>query len=253
MRLNQAVAVVAVIAAVGLAIGGLSYYYSVGINNQVQQDKTTITDLQDTVSALQTDVSSLQGQLSQTMQSQSTQSGQIATLQTTLQSVSSQLTSVNQELNTATAADASFQSQVSAQLQSINASLAMLSTKVTALTPQVPLSTLVVTGSSYNNVTAVYTFQVQNTQTFTVYAQLGVSFYGPACEFYAGEGSYTSQVYSFSPGSNTTVTLNLKDMAFSPSEFCGKEPIAYFSMSFAASSTTVSPSYQFDVLPNYQF
>ena len=251
--MNRAVAVVAIIAAVGLVIGGLNYYYSAGINNQVRQDKATIAGLQGTVAALQTSVSSLQSQLSQTMQAQNTQSGQIVSLQTTLQSVSSQLTSVSQELSTATADNSAFQSQVSAQLESINASLATLSTKVTALTPQVPLSTLVVTGSSHNNVTAVYTFQVQNTQTFTVYAQLGVSFYGPTCEFYAGEGSYTSQVYSFDPGSTTTVTLNLKDMAFSPSEFCGKEPIAYFSMSFAASSTTVSPSYQFDVLPNHQF
>jgi hypothetical protein len=187
------------------------------------------------------------------VQTQNTQSGQIASLQTTLQSVSSQLTSVSQELSAATTSDAAFQSQVSAQLQSINASLVALTTRVNALTPQVPLSTLVVTGSSYNNVTAVFSFHVQDTQTFTVYAQLSASFYGPTCEFYAGEGSYTSQVYAFSPGSTTTITLNLKGMTFSPSEFCGKEPIAYFSMSFAASSTTVSPTYQFDVLPNYQF
>lgn len=223
---------------------------------QISNLLSQVTTLQSQAATLQSQATSLQSQvtsqaaslqsLTGTQQAQATSLNQV---QGSLQSVQGQLSSITSELSTH---DTDLVT-ITQQLRNVSATVQALKVKLSSLTPQVPLSTLVVTGSSYSNVTSTYTFQVQNTQTFAVYAQLGASFYGNACQFYAGEGSYMSQVYAFAPNSHTTVSVNFKSVTFTSSSFCGKEPIAYFTMNFVASSVAVSPTYTLYVVPGYQF
>ena len=243
-----------------LAFSTYSYYdQSTKLSEQAIQISALqgeVNSLQSQDTSLSNQASSLQSQLTQAQQSQSTTSAQVATLQGSLQTVQSQLSTINGELSSQ---DSTISNQSSSlltieqQLTSVNATLQSLSIKLSSLFPQVPMSTLVVTGSAYSNSSGVYTFEVENTQTFAVFAQLSVSFYGNACSFYAGEGNYLSQVTTFGPRSNTTFNLDLNSVTFYSSSFCGKEPIAYFSMDFQASSSQVSPSYTFYVVPGYQF
>ena len=217
--------------------------------NQVSALQSEVGSLQIQATSLGNQAASLQNQLTQAQQSQASTGALVTSLQGSLQAVQSQLATINGELSSQGANLLT----VEQQLKSVNATVQSLSTKLSSLFPQVPMSTLVVTGSSYSNASATYSFQVENTQTFTVFAQLSVSFYGNACSFYAGEGSYLSQVTTFGPRSNTTFNLDFKSVTFYPSSFCGKEPIAYFSMDFVASSNQVSPGYTFYVVPGYQF
>ena len=258
--ISRATVVLSLAIVLVLVFSAYSYYdQNTGLSAQSSQISTLqgeVASLQGQVTSLSSQASSLQSQLSQAQQSQESTSAQVTTLQGSLQTVQSQLTTINGELS-AQGSTLSNQGStlltIEQQLTSVNATLQTLSSKLNSLFPQVPMSTLVVTGSSYTNSSATYTFQVENTQTFSVFAQLSVSFYGNACSFYAGEGSYLSQVTTFGPRSNTTFNLDFNSVTFYSSSFCGKEPIAYFSMDFVASSTQVSPSYTFYVVPGYQF
>ncbi len=231
-------------------LGGLNYYTYSTLNTQLSEQKATMAAQ---VSGLQSTISILQDQLIHAQQAETNDASQISSLQSGLSSVSAQLSNVVNELSSTQSGDLAFQGRISAQLQNITSSVDVLSAKLSSLFPQAPQSTLTVTGSSYNNSTSTYSFSVRNGQAYTVYAQLSASFFGNPCNFYAGEGSYMSQVYAFAPNATLTIPLNLKGIAFIPSSFCGKEPIAYFQLDFVASATVVSPTYTFQVNPPYQF
>ncbi len=252
--MNQSLVFGAAILVVVVALGGLNYYtystLSTQLSDQKAEESIQVSSLQNQVNSLQTKASSLQNGLSQLQQSQAATASQVSSIQGSLQSIQTQLSSVQGELQSQI--NLNYQT-LGQQIQNISVKLQTLSTKLSALFPQVPQTTLVVTSSSYNSSTATYTFGIHNTQNFVVYAQLGASFYGNPCSFYAGEGSSLSQVYAFGPNTTLSIVLNFKDQTFYSSSFCGKEPIAYFSASLVASTTVLSPTYTFYVNPPYQF
>jgi len=170
----------------------------------------------------------------------------------TLQTLQTRLASISSQLNATKASDSARLQQISSQLLDVNATIQALGTKVTSLTPQVPLSTLVIVGDTYNNSTHIFQFTVQNTQTFIVYAQLSATLWGTSCQFYNSQGTYLSPVYTFKPTSNTTTTLNMSLAAYQSNQFCGHTSIVDLTMSYiVAPSTAVSQTYTFNVIPYY--
>lgn len=117
----------------------------------------------------------------------------------------------------------------------------------------VPQAALIVTGDSYNNVTHTFTFQVQNTENYIVYAQLSASLWGISYFACSGQvGTFVSQVYTFTPGAVTTTSLNLALATYSG--YCGDQPLSSIQMNLVIpQSTPVSPTYTFIVAPNYTF
>jgi len=221
--------------------------------------QSTITSLQGSITSLQGTVTNLQGELTQNEQAESSSAQQISSiqssiagLQSSLQVLQGRVTSVSSSLNSTQSADAAELQQISSELQGISATIQALSAKVASLTPQVPLATLVVVGDTYDNASQTFQFTVQNTQNFTVYAQLSATLWGTSCTYYNGQGTYLSQVYTFSPLSNTVTTLNLNMGAYQSNQFCGHTPVVDLTMSYiAATSTSVSQMYTFNVVPYY--
>jgi len=241
-------------------VGGIASYTYYDQYTRLDAQSDQISSLQNQVNSLQAGASTLQSQLAQLQQSESSSGSQITslqgtvqTLQGTVQTLQNQLTTVQVELQSQVNLNNANYQTLTQQIQNISSTLRGLAAKLGTLFPQVPQSALTITGSNYDNTSAVYTFMVHNTQNYTIYAQLSASFYGPACNFYAGEGSYMSQVLAFGPGANLTVPIEFKGVAFTPSSFCGKEPISYFSLDFVASATVLSQSYSFQVNPPYSF
>jgi len=219
-------------------------------SNQISSQAGQISTLESEIASLSAGASTIQGQLSQLQGSQSTTNSEVSSIQGSLHSLQSQLSTIQGELQTEV--NTNYQT-LNSEIQNMNTTLQALATKLSTLFPQVPQSALTIVGSNYDNSSAVYTFTVHNSQAYSIYAQLSASFYGNPCNFYAGEGSYMSQVLSFGPNATLTIPVDFKGVAFSASSFCGKEPVAYFTMDFVASSTTLSQSYTFQVNPPYQF
>jgi ABC-type arginine/histidine transport system permease subunit len=169
-----------------------------------------------------------------------------------LQGLQGKVTSVSSSLNSTQSVDAVELQQISSELQSVSTTLQALSATVASLTPQVPLSTLVIVGDTYDNASQTFQFTVQNTENVTVYAQLSATLWGTSCEFDNRQGSYLLQVYTFSPLSHTITTLNLNLGAYQSNQFCGHTPAVDLTMSYvAATSTSVSQAYAFNVIPYY--
>jgi hypothetical protein len=112
---------------------------------------------------------------------------------------------------------------------------------------------LIITGDSYNNVTHTFTFQVQNTENYIVYAQISASLWGISYFACSGQaGAFVSQVYTFAPGVVTTTSMNLALATYSG--YCGDQPLSSVQMNLVIpQSTPVSPMYTFIVAPNYNF
>jgi prefoldin subunit 5 len=257
------------IAAIGLAIiiavaaFGYGWYANNTTNARLSSQSaelgSSLNSLQTSVNSLQGTISSLQGSIAQSQQAQSASAQQITTmqgslqsLQGSLQSLQGKLTSLSSDLNSTKTSNSASLQQVSSQLSSINSTIQTLSKQLAGLTPQVPLSTLVIVGDTYNSATYTFQFTVHNTQTFIVYAQLSATLWGTSCTFNNNQGSYLSQVYTFNPLSNTVTTLNMTLAAYQGSEFCGHTQVVDLTMSYiAASSTSVSQTYTFNVIPYY--
>jgi hypothetical protein len=92
-------------------------------------------------------------------------------------------------LNSTKTSDSTSLQQVSAQLRGINSTVQTLSKELVALTPQVPLSTLVIVGNTYDNAFHTFQFTVHNTQGFIVYAQLSATLGGTSCLYNNGQVS----------------------------------------------------------------
>lgn len=117
----------------------------------------------------------------------------------------------------------------------------------------VPQSTLVIIGDAYNSTTYTFTFQVQNTQDYTVYAQVSGKIWGQAtsgCMGVGQAGLYISQIYTFTPSSTTVVKMDLTLSQWTG--YCGTNPIttAYVTL-ILPDTTAVSPTYTFNIVPNY--
>lgn len=134
----------------------------------------------------------------------------------------------------------------------VETTTSLITTTQTSIS-MVPQSTLVVISDSYVNATKTFTFQVQNTQSYTVYAQLTASLWGQTNLGCNGQvGTFVSQVYTFAPGAVTTTQLSLPLGSYSG--FCGWQPLSSIQMNFVIpQSTPVSPTYTFIVVPNYTF
>lgn len=252
MDRNLQLAAALVIALV--ALGG-NFFVLQTENSQINQNKSAlssqITGLQDSLGALQTTVNTLRNQLSQSQQAQSAQAQQISALQNNLQDVQSQMANVIKEFNSNRSSDLAFQVQIYSQLQGISTTLQTLTDRLNALTPQVPLSTLVVIGDSYSNTTNTFTLTVQNTLNITVYAQISAMLYGTTslenCNGVAG--SYISQVLTFSPMSVTVTQLSLASGLYNG---CAGNPITSLNMYYMIpQSTAVSLTYTFNIVPGY--
>jgi hypothetical protein len=69
-------------------------------------------------------------------------------------------------------------------------------------------------------------------------------------------GSFLSQIYTFSPLSNTITTLNLKSASYAeygPSWCSGASPVTQLTMSYVAAGTSVSHSITYNVVPSYTY
>ena len=117
---------------------------------------------------------------------------------------------------------------------------------VTSVT-EVPTSTLIIVNDTYNPASLTFHFMVQNTQNFTVYAQIsaqeGLSYCGAGGNYLA---FFLSPVYSLASRSITTVPFNTTLVTpYSPTS-CGSVAIGQFSVNFVAGNNMiVSPTYYF--------
>jgi hypothetical protein len=174
-----------------------------------------------------------------------------STLNTQLSDNKATLTS---QINSARSTESSFQAQVSTQLQNVTASINAIKSKLNSLFPQVPLTTLVVLSDAYDNVTDTFSFNVQNTQGYVVYAQLSAAMFGqPAFGCSNQAGVYVSGIYVFNPNSVTVTQLNLALGAYTPvNNPCSVNPVTSITMSFVIpQSTAVGSTYTFTVAPAY--
>lgn len=192
----------------------------------------------------------LKQQLSGVSQQASTLGQQVSNLNQQESSLNQQISTLNQQV--------SILQQKTIQVVTIVDTVEIVETTTSTTTSTVtsvsavPQSTLVIVGNTYDNASQTFQFTVQNTQNFTVYAQLSATFWGTSCSFYNSQGSYLSQVYTFKPLSKTVTTLNLNLGAYQSNQFCGHTPVVDLTMSYiAATSTSVSQTYTFNVIPYY--
>jgi uncharacterized protein YoxC len=250
---NLLIAVALVVAII--ALGG-NFFVLYTENSTIDQNKTSlssqITGLQNSITSLQGTINTLNNQLTQEQQTQSSEAQTVAGIQSDLQGVRAQLANVVTEFNSNRTNDLAFQGQVYAQLQSISSSLTTLANRLNSLTPQIPLTTLVIVGSSYDNVTNAFTFEVKNNLNSSVFAQLSAVVEGTTsnpdlCNGVAG--SYISGVTSFGPLSVTPSVLSLPSITYNG---CATNPVTTVTVIYVASnSTQVSKGYSFSVVPAY--
>jgi len=228
-----------------VALGG-NFFVLQTENSQMNRDNSTLSSqikgLQNSLNALQTAVNALPNQFS-------AQAKDISTLQSNLQDAQSQLTNVAKEFDSNRSVDLSFQGWVYYQLRVMNTTLQTLTDRL--LSFQVPLSTLVVIGDTYNSANNTFTLSVRNTQNITVYAQISALLYGTTsaenCNGVAG--SYISQMYTFLPMSVTVTKLVLSSGLYNG---CANNPVTSLDMYYmAAQSTAVSQTYMFNIVPEY--
>lgn len=174
--------------------------------------------------------------------------GQIASLDQQESSLNQQVSNLNQQV--------SILQQKTVQVVTVSNTIVTVetTTSVETLTvtsvSAVPEGTLVIGADSYNSSAKTFTFQVQDTQDYTVYAQLsavvGIGTFGgcgtPNQEY------FISPVYTFQPLQVTAVTFNT---ALITSPTCGSSlNDGQITLSFmAGNNLVVSPSYTFYYTP----
>ena len=236
MLTQSSIPVIAVVVVSAIIVAGLVGYAFVSTSSNLASLSRQNTDLSQQVSNLNQQIGDQNGQLSSLNQQIGNQNQQIGSLD-------EQVSTLEQRTQTVIT--------VQDTIVTMQTTTLLLTTTQTSI-GEIPQSALVVTGSSYDNQSSTFTFLVQNTENYTVYAQLSASFYGAACNFYAGEGTYLSQVYTFAQTSSITITMDLKAANLYASQYCGQEPVISVSLNFEASSSVVSPTYQFQIVPGYQ-
>ena len=238
-----------------VALGG-NFFVMYQDSSSIDQNKVSLTNqiatLQSSISGLQSTVNSLKSQLSQSQATVTSQDQQIAAAQTSLQGFQVQLATLLSDLNSNTTNDHAFQAIILSQLRTINSSLTTLTQRLDAITPSVPLSTLVIVSETYNSTSATFYFTVRNNLDVTVYAQVNALLYGQGSYPCDGDaGYYTSQLYQFPSNSTTLTQLVLSKGVYNG---CGTSPIDFVWLDYLASqSVQVSQEYTYDVLPPYSF
>ena len=188
-------------------------------------------------------------------------SGQLSSADQQVVSYSQQVVTLGQLLTADGQALSNLQQQVS-QLEQQTLSIVTETNTIVSVTTvtstvtqtsisEVPESTLIVIQDSYSNASKTFTFEVQNTQNYTVYAQISASLWGQSGTFCNGQaGTYISQVYTFSPNSVTSTVLNLTLGQYVG--YCGGNPVTSLDMSYIIpQSSSVSPTYTFNIVPGY--
>lgn len=194
------------------------------------------------LSALSEQNASLKGQIVGLGYQVSAVSGQESSLSQQLSSLRQQVSTLEQRTLTVVTV-----SNTVVYVQTTSVTTTATVTSISA----VPQSTLVIVGDTYDNASKTFQFTVQNTQTFTVYAQLSATLSGTSCTYINNQGSYLSQVYTFEPLSNTVTSLDL-NLGSYQSNWCGHTPIVFLTMSYVApTSTSVSQTYTFNIVPPY--
>jgi len=251
--LNSNLMVVAAIAIAGIALGG-NFYVLFVANYQVEQNRSALSSqisaAQASISDLQATVGSLRSQLSQLQASQGAEAQALTASQSSLLNITREMSRLAMELNDNASNNVGFRNQVNYQLQNITNELNLLNRRVSAIVPEVPLSSLVVVGNSYNATSDTFTFNVKNNLNVTVYAQLESEIYGTGGEDCSNEaGTFISQVYYFPSGEVTATKLSLPAGVYSG---CAANPITSVSVQYWASQQVrVSPQYTFQIFPVY--
>ena len=242
---------------VGLVIVGAVAYGIYSTNSGLSALSEQNTSLKGQIASLNQQVSSVNQQVSTINEHESSLSEQNSNLASQIAGLNQQNVGLNQQLS-------NLQQQVSTleqrTLTVVTVSNTVVYVQTTSVTTTatvtsisaVPQSTLLIIGDTYDNTSQTFQFTVQNTQNFTVYAQLSATLWGTSCMYYNQQGSYLSQVYTFKPLSNTVTTLDLNLGSYQSNGLCGHTAIVYFTMSYvAAASTQVSQTYTFNVVPPY--
>jgi hypothetical protein len=138
-----------------------------------------------------------------------------------LSSLSEQNANLGQQLSNLNQQDSSLNQQVSALEQRTLTTVTLTTTEVTVETTTsvttttktsisaVPLSTLVVVNDTYDAAAKTFYFVVQDTQNYTVYAQLSAQIGISGCGDNGNiQSVFVSPVFTFSPLKTTTVAFN---------------------------------------------
>jgi uncharacterized coiled-coil protein SlyX len=239
-----------IVGALIIAAVGATYYLT---SSQVSSLSAQNTNLEGQVGSLGDQLSGLNQQVASQDQQMSSQNQQIGSL-------NQQVSNLNQQIGNANGQISSLSQQISTQtvkvvtetdtVNNIVTTTYVTTETLTSIT-EVPMSTLVVLSDTYSNATKTFTFQVQNTENYTVHAQLSASLWGQTSFGCNGQiGSYISQVYTFGPNSETTTVLNLTLGQYVG--FCGTNPTSSLQMNYVIpQSTAVSPTYSFNIVPGY--
>ena len=231
---------------------GFGFYY-LQQSSQVSQLQTKLATDESQISVLSSQATSLQNQINSqasTLQSlsgsQQSRTSSLSQLSSSLQSMQSSLQSLQSQVQTALSsgqANSNQIQQLQLAIQAVNASIATVQTQLSNLQPQMPISTLVMTQSSYNSTSNVETFAVKNTWNGTLYAQLQVNVMcitRPGAEFYCPNpvGTYTSNVMQFAPDATAAVSFNLSQV-----EVLSSGTMDQLQVYFLSSATQVSLTY----------
>ena len=246
---------VAIIAVAIIVVGGFVFAYyntsnefgslssqNAGLSQQAANLSQQNANLNQQVAGLNQQNANLNQQLSSVSQQNSNLNQQVANL-------NQQLNGLNQAVSTLEQRTVQVVTMTSVVV-TVETTTSVSTTTLTSIS-QVPQSTLVVLSDTYSNATKTFTFQVQNTQNYTVYAQLSASLWGQGNLYCNGQaGSYISQIYTFNPRSITATTLDLTLGQYVG--FCGGNPVTSLQMNYVIpQSTTVSPTYSFNIVPGY--
>lgn len=215
----------------------------IGLNQQLSNLYQQNANLNQQVSAVSQQESALASQ-------NSNLGIQVAGLNQQLSGLNQQVSNLNQQVST-------LEQQTMTVVTETNTIVSVQTTKVSITSTvtsisAVPQSALVVIGDSYDTTNHIFSFQVQNTQNYTIYAQLSASLWGGGGGIFCNgqAGSFISQVYTFTPKSITTTTLDLTLGQWAG--YCGGNPVSSTNVNYVIpQSTAVSPTYTFNIVPNY--
>jgi predicted PurR-regulated permease PerM len=232
-----------IVGALIIAAVGATYYLT---SSQVSSISAQNTNLKGQVGSLGDQLSGLNQQIASQDQQIGSLNQQDSNLNQQLSNANGQISSLSQQISTQTV-------KVVTETDTVNNIVTTTFVTTTTLTSitEVPMSTLVVLSDTYSNATKTFTFQVQNTENYTVHAQLSASLWGQTSFGCNGQiGSYISQVYTFGPNSETTTILNLTLGQYVG--FCGTNPTTSLQMNLVIpQSTAISPTYSFNIVPGY--
>ncbi|MGD0396508.1 MAG: hypothetical protein ABSB26_06320 [Nitrososphaerales archaeon] len=250
--------IIATIAVGAIIIGAVAYgIYSTNSCFSAQSEQNT--SLKGQIAGINLQISSVNQQIvsiEQQMSALSTLSEQNSNLESQVSGLSQQLVGLNQQLTTLEQQVSVLEQRTLTVVTVSNTVIYIQTTSVTSTSTVtsisiVPQSTLVIIADTFNSTAETFTFQVQNSQSYTVYAQLSASLWGyQSFGCFGQAGSYVSQVYTFAPNSVTTTKMDLTLGQWAG--FCGQNPISSADVTFIIpQSTAVSPTYTFNIVPNY--